>query len=99
LLSPSGRNLFGQGLLAAFHLGAVFVLARVLGRDGLGTYYLFFALILVVQLITEVGTNTVLTCRIVRRPAFWRDAVAEAAGLYSIVAAASVGVFLGFGAL
>jgi len=97
MVRNSALNLIGQGCLAVFYLVVVFILARSLGKDGLGTYYLFFALILAVQWVAEAGLSTVLTCRIAQRPAAWRGIVAEAAGLCLVVTLVSAGVFLVFG--
>jgi O-antigen/teichoic acid export membrane protein len=86
-------------LLAVFHLAVVFVLARVLGKSGLGTYYTLFALVNVFQYLFELGVNTLLTCRIAQRPERWRDSVAEAAGIFALIAGASVAAFAILGGL
>src|SRR5439155_24602377 len=73
----SAINLASIALNAAFSLVAVFALARGLGRAGVGQYYTLFALMMLVQLVTETGLTTVLTARIALAPASWRETVAE----------------------
>lgn len=97
IVRNSTLNLIGQGFLAVFYLVVVFILARTLGKDGLGAYYTFFALILVVQWVGEAGVGTVLTCRIAQQPQHWRVIVAEATGLFTVITLLSAGVFLVIG--
>ena len=92
-------NLFGQGSLAVFHLVVVFVLARTLGKEGLGEFYTIFALIQVIQLVMEGSISTVLTCRLTQDLSNWKKIVAEGAGLFTLVVILSVGVMLGLGVL
>lgn len=98
ILRNSTLNLIGQGLLAVTHLAVVFILARALGKGGLGEYYTFFALIHIVQLILEAGINTILTCRIAQRPEAWRGVVAEGTALFAVISIASAGLFFAAGA-
>ena len=46
-----------------------------------GKYYIFYALMLLTQLVSEAGITTVLTCRIALGRDHWRKTMAEAAGL------------------
>lgn len=93
IVRNSTLNLLGQGVLAVFYLVVVFILARALGKEGLGEYYTYFALILAVQWVAEGGFSTVLTCRVAQRPEQWRTIIAEAAGLFAVVTLVSAGVF------
>jgi O-antigen/teichoic acid export membrane protein len=90
-------NLLGQGAYGLCHVIAIFALARALGRAGFGVYYTLFALILVVQLIVEMGVGTVLTRRLIRAPERWEETIGEATGLYSFIALASGLLILGLG--
>lgn len=93
----STLNLASQGLYAAFQLAVLFVLARTLGKAGVGWYYTLIALILVVQLTLEAGVSTVLTRRIVQMPEVWKEAVAQAMGLCTVIMLASAVVLAGMG--
>src|ERR671912_1106257 len=64
----SALNLTGQGLYALLQLCSIVVLARALGTAAFGRYYTIFAIILIVQLISEGGLTTILTRRLVRAP-------------------------------
>jgi O-antigen/teichoic acid export membrane protein len=97
ILRNSTFNLAGQGLYALFHVVVIFTLAQALGAEGFGAYYTLFALTLVVQLVVEMGTGTVLTRRLVRVPERRAETVAEAAGLYTVIALASAALLLGLG--
>ncbi|MBY0525816.1 MAG: oligosaccharide flippase family protein [Gemmataceae bacterium] len=97
IVRNSAFNLTAQALYATFHLVVVFALAHALEKDVFGQYYMFFALILTVQLILEVGVSTVLTCRIAQAPERWRETAAEAAGIFGVIAVASAAVFLALG--
>lgn len=94
IVRNSTLNMLGQGLLAASHLGVVVVLARVLGKDGLGVCCTAFALVFSLQLLLEVGLHVLLTQRIAQGQESWRQHVAEGAGLHALSAAASLAVFL-----
>jgi O-antigen/teichoic acid export membrane protein len=98
VLRNGALNLAGQGIYAVFYLVAVSTLARGLGREAFGTYYMLFALVLVVQLLCEAGLGTVLTRRLARTPDLRRQTMAEAAGLFAVSALASVGSFAVLGA-
>jgi stage V sporulation protein B len=93
VLRNSTINLSSQGLYAVFHLLSVIILARGLGKDGFGEFYTLFALILVVQLVVEVGTGRILTLRISQAPPLWRKTAGEAGGVFALLSLASAAVF------
>jgi O-antigen/teichoic acid export membrane protein len=97
ILRNSTFNLLAQALYALIYLAAIFVLARSLGKEGLGQFYTLFALLLVVQIIAEAGVGTMLTCRISQAPAAWRGTAAQAGGLFAAIALASGLFFLAIG--
>jgi O-antigen/teichoic acid export membrane protein/ubiquinone/menaquinone biosynthesis C-methylase UbiE len=97
IVRNSTLNLTAQGLYAVFHLGVVFILARNLGKEVFGQYYLLYALILAVQVIVEAGVSTVLTCRLAQAPDRWHETVSAAAGIFSVIVLVSVGAFLVLG--
>lgn len=90
-------NLGGQVLYAALQLIVVFLLARDLGKAGLGHYYTLVTLVLVVQLVVESGTATVLTLRIVQSSEQFRQRVAEASGVFVLISIASTLLILVLG--
>jgi O-antigen/teichoic acid export membrane protein len=92
----STLNLATQGLYSGFNLLLVYVLAG-LGTERFGRFYLFFALILIVQIFWELGATTILTRRIVQTPDRWREMLPDAAGLFTLIALCSLGTFLCFG--
>ena len=63
----SSLNLATQGLYSALNLLLVYVLAG-LGTERFGRFYLFFSLVLIVQIFWELGATTILTRRIVQSP-------------------------------
>jgi O-antigen/teichoic acid export membrane protein len=93
----STLNLATQGLYSALNLLLVYVLAG-LGTERFGRFYWFFALILIVQIFWELGATTILTRRIVQAPDGWRETLADAAGLFTLIALFSLGTFLCLGA-
>ena len=97
LLRNSTLNLTSQVFYAVFHLLAVVILARGLGKDGFGEYYTLFALILVVQLVIEVGMGRILTLRISQAMHSWRKTAGEANGVFALLAFASALSFWGVG--
>src|SRR5688572_20853976 len=97
ILRNSAFNLATQGLYGVFHLAVVFALARALGKGLLGSYYTIYAVVLVVQLVVEAGVGTLLTRRIARTPAAWREVAAEGAGLFTAIAIISAVAVLGVG--
>jgi O-antigen/teichoic acid export membrane protein len=98
ILRNSTFNLAAQVLSSLFQVMVVFILARGIGKEGFGEYFTLFSVILVVQMLLEQGASTVLTCRVAQAPVGWKDTVAEAAGLFTIITLASALVVLGLGA-
>jgi O-antigen/teichoic acid export membrane protein len=90
-------NLLAQLGYAFFQAVVVFILARALGKEHFGEYSTLFALIMIVQLIMEVGFGTLVTQRIAQAPDLWQKTVAEASGVFIVVALASVALFLAVG--
>ena len=87
-------NLAAQMLFALLQLLLVFFLARDLGKADLGEYFTLVTVVLIVQLITESGTATLLTQRIASDPDDWRNQVAQAAGIFTLVSTASAVVLV-----
>jgi O-antigen/teichoic acid export membrane protein len=98
IVRNSTLGLVSFGLNAAFNLVVVFILARRLGRAGLGRYYTVFVVMTFVQLITEAGLSTILTQRIALAPGSWRRTVGEAAGLLALASSVAVATLLAVGA-
>jgi O-antigen/teichoic acid export membrane protein len=88
-----------QILQVTSNLVVFLLLARVLGKELLGQYYLLFALVWVVQLLLEGGVSTVLTRRLAQTPGRWREVAAEAGGVFGIIITASFSVFVLMGAV
>ncbi len=97
LVRNGALNLAAQAIYAVFYLAAIASMARGLGKAAFGVYYTQFALLLVVQLVCEAGLGTVLTRRIARARQAWQSIAAEAAGLFSLSALASVAAFATIG--
>jgi O-antigen/teichoic acid export membrane protein len=97
ILHNSALNLLGFGVCGVCTLVVVFILARGLGKEGLGRYYTVYALLVLVQLVTEAGIATILTRRIARAPAAWKETVAEASGLLVLAIVVAAGCLLGIG--
>jgi O-antigen/teichoic acid export membrane protein len=92
-------NLMAMLGYALFQTVAIFILARALGKFEFGEYMTLFALIMIVQLIMEVGLGTLVTQRIAQEPKLWQKTVAEAGGVFIVVATASVALFLAIGGI
>ena len=92
----SSLNLATQGLYSALNLLLVYVLAG-LGTERFGRFYLFFSLVLIVQIFWELGATTILTRRIVQGPEDWRKKLPDAAGLFTLIALVSSGTFVCIG--
>ena len=97
ILRNSTLNLVAQGFQSVFNLVVFLVLARTLGKELLGQYYLLFALIMVLQVLLEAGVGTVVTRRLVQAQAVRKETVAEAVGLLSLLVPLSLAVFLALG--
>lgn len=83
-----------NGVSAVSYMAIFIALARGLKTAAMGEYYMLFALILVVQLVFEMGVPTVLTGRIARDPSRLRQTLAEAASLQTISVAGQIFVFV-----
>src|SRR5262245_49903014 len=94
IVRNSTLNLASQGVFAVCYIAVIAVLARGLGTEAFGEYFVLFALIMAGQMLVESGLSLVLTRRIARSPETWVGTVAEAAGLFVVVALASLGGFL-----
>jgi stage V sporulation protein B len=97
ILRNSSLNLGGEILYALLQLVVVFVLARCLGKSGLGHYYTIISMMLIVQLVAESGAATLLTQRIAQSPDTWRPCVAEAAGVFTVISLVSALLILVLG--
>jgi O-antigen/teichoic acid export membrane protein len=97
LIRNSTLNLLAFGFGGVCTVVVVFTLARGLGKEGLGQYYTIYALVVLVQLITEAGVATILTRRLARAPAAWKETVGEAAGLLVLAILASTVCLLALG--
>ena len=69
---------------------ALAILARALGREGLGLYFTVFVISVVLQLVLEAGVTTIITMRVSRAPGRWRQTGAEAAGLLAVAVVGSL---------
>lgn len=98
IIRNSTLNLIAQGLNAVFRLGVILLLTRALTKDALGDFFTLFALVLVVQPLTEGAISTVLTRRLAQRPEALRETLAQAAGLGTLAAILSFLVFVPLGA-
>jgi O-antigen/teichoic acid export membrane protein len=89
ILRNSTFNLTSQGLYAVFNLVVVLLLARGLGKEAVGDYFLLVALTTVLQLLLEASVSTVTTCRLAQQPSRGPEIVAESAGLFCIIVVVS----------
>jgi O-antigen/teichoic acid export membrane protein len=83
-----------QLLQVGSNLVVFLVLARLLGKEMLGRYYLLFALVLLCQLLLEGGVSTVLIRRMAQVPEKWKETAAEAAGIFVVIVGGSMALFL-----
>jgi O-antigen/teichoic acid export membrane protein len=97
VLRNSVLNLLGQGCCAGVQIAFIAILARGLDRENFGTFYAVFTLIVVVQILLEMGLSTVLTRRLAHAPEGREAILEEAAGLGLASSAASLLGFLGVG--
>jgi O-antigen/teichoic acid export membrane protein len=86
-------NALGTALILPFNFIALFLLARRLGAESLGTFFTIFAISAVIHWIADAGVTTVLTHRIARAPDQLRRLVAEATGMLLVVGLVSVSLF------
>jgi O-antigen/teichoic acid export membrane protein len=93
----AGRRIVRNGALnvtafainAGLNLLALIFLARRLPEDVFGRYCTAYAIMILVQLVTEAGIPTVLMCRIAAAPLAWKKAAEEALGLLGYVVLAA----------
>jgi len=93
MIRNSAFNFLGMGLILPFNFIALFVLARRLGKTGLGIYFTIFAISSVIHWVADAGIMTVITQRIARTPEHIKKHVAEATGLLLIVCTVSISLF------
>jgi O-antigen/teichoic acid export membrane protein len=98
--APLGRivrnsvfNALGTVLIVPFNFLSLFMMARRLGAQPLGTFFTIFAISAVIHWIADAGTSTVLTRRVSRNPERLKDIVAEAAGVLCIVCLVAATLF------
>src|SRR4051794_11763106 len=94
IIRNSGFNAIGTMLIVPFNFVAMFLLARRLGTEALGTFFTIFAICAVIHWIADAGTTTVMTRRVARFPHELRTIVAEAMGVLMLVCLISVGLFV-----
>jgi O-antigen/teichoic acid export membrane protein len=94
IVRNSGFNAIGTMLIVPFNFVAMFLLARRLGTEALGTFFTIFAICAVIHWIADGGTTTVMTRRVARFPHELRTIVAEAIGVLILVCLISVVLFL-----
>jgi stage V sporulation protein B len=99
-VSPLGRivrnsafNAAGTLLIVPFNMLALFLLARRLGRESMGTFVTIFAISAVIHWIADAGTTTVLMRRVSRAPGQLKAIISEAIGVLLVVCAASAAMF------
>lgn len=94
IVRNSGFNFLGTILIVPFNFVAMFVLARRLGAEPLGSFFTIFAICAVIHWIADAGTTTVMTRRIARFPHELPTIVAEALGVLLAVCGISIVLFL-----
>lgn len=94
IVRNSGFNVPGTILIVPFNFVAMFLLARRLGAEPLGSFFTIFAICAVIHWIADAGTTTVMTRRIARFPHELPTIVAEAIGVLLVVCVISIVLFL-----
>ncbi|HEX3600477.1 MAG TPA: flippase [Lacipirellulaceae bacterium] len=94
IVRNSGFNAIGTMLIVPFNFVAMFLLARRLGAEALGTFFTIFAICAVIHWIADAGTTTVMTRRVARFPHELNTIVAEAIGVLIVVCLISVVLFM-----
>jgi O-antigen/teichoic acid export membrane protein len=94
VIRNSGFNVIGTMLIIPFNFIAMFLLARRLGTEALGTFFTIFAICAVIHWIADAGTTTVMTRRVARFPHELPTIVAEAIGVLIVVCIISMILFL-----
>jgi stage V sporulation protein B len=94
IVRNSGFNVIGTILIVPFNFVAMFLLARRLGTEALGTFFTIFAICAVIHWIADAGTTTVMTRRVARFPHQLSTIVAEALGVLVVVCVISILLFM-----
>jgi O-antigen/teichoic acid export membrane protein len=98
VLYNGALNFLSQAASSLLNAGVVIVLARRLGADGFGEFCTFFAVTMIVQMLTDAGVGTVLTARVVRARDGWRPVASEGLGLVLVVGLLTAAGLLAAGA-
>ena len=96
ILRNSTLSLAAQIGNAVAQVIVVLLVARQLGSTALGELYPLLDLVTFVQLVSEAGTGTVLTRRLVQVPKGRERTIAEARSIFAIIMVLSIA---GFGAI
>ena len=93
IVRNSAFNAIGTVLIVPSNMLALFIMARRLGAQPVGTFFTIFAISAVIHWIADAGTTTVLTRRVSRFPERLKEIVAEASGILPVVCLASAAMF------
>jgi O-antigen/teichoic acid export membrane protein len=93
IVRNSAFNMLGTAVTVPANFLALFIMARRLGAQPVGTFFTIFAISAVIHWIADAGTTTVLTRRVARYPARLKEIVAEAAGILPVVCLVSATLF------
>ncbi len=93
IVRNSAFNAIGTVLIVPSNMLALFIMARRLGAQPVGTFFTIFAISAVIHWIADAGITTVLTRRVSRFPERLKEIVAEATGLLPMVCLASASMF------
>jgi len=99
ILRNSAINAAGVGSTMLLNFAAIFILARRLGTERVGIYFLIFTIAVVVHFVFETGVGTVVTRRIAQSPRDLRKHVREAMGLLLIISLLSFLTLVAIGAI
>ncbi|HEX6960687.1 MAG TPA: oligosaccharide flippase family protein [Lacipirellula sp.] len=93
IVRNSAFNAAGTLLIVPFNMLALFLLARRLGTQPMGTFVTIFSISAVIHWVADAGTTTVLMRRVSRAPGQLRAIVGEAAGVLLVVCIVSAAMF------
>ncbi len=93
IVRNSAFNAAGTLLIVPFNMLALFLLARRLGTEAMGTFVTIFAISAVIHWIADAGTTTVLMRRVSRAPGQLKSIISEAIGVLLVVCTASAVMF------
>ena len=85
IVRNSAINLAAFVLNATFNLLSLLILARSLGAADFGQYSILYTVMLLTQLVSEMGLTTVLACRIAANMEEWKKTAAEATAWLVII--------------